>query len=447
MLSCKHLSPTPLPTPCFQTNKPSFRLIVHSSHPSSSANGSTKLNISMESRPESREPKFEFLAKKPYIPPSWAAHLNPLPAHIFSLGQLPTPIHKWDLPNLPKDTEVYLKRDDLSGMQLSGNKVRKLEFLMADAVEQGADCVITVGGIQSNHCRATAVAAKYLNLDCYLILRTSEDLVDEDPGMTGNLLVERMVGAHIDLVLEEEYATVGSVALAISLKEKLLSEGKRPYIIPVGGSNSLGTWGYIEAIREIKDQLQKQNVEVAFDDIVVACGSGGTVAGLSVGASLSDLGAKVHAYCVCDDPEYFYDYAQGLLDGLQAGVCSRDIVDIRNAIGLGYAMNTQEELTFVKEIAQATGVVLDPVYSGKAAYGLMRDMADNPGKWEGRKVLFIHTGGLLGLFDKTEQLLVSLLGNRSESVPEKEETTESSSYQFDLFGIPMFRFEHYKTTL
>lgn len=367
---------------------------------------------------------FDFLAKKPYDPPSWASHLSPIPSHVYSLGHFPTPIHRWSLPNLPKNTEVWLKRDDLSGMQLSGNKVRKLEFLLADAVAKGADCVITIGGIQSNHCRATAVAAKYLNLECYLILRTSKVLVDKDPGLTGNLLVERLVGAHINLVTKEEYAKVGSVELTKILKEKLLSEGRRPYVIPVGGSNSLGTWGYIEAIREIDHQLQ--HGKSGFDDIVVACGSGGTVAGLSIGSWLSNLKAKVHAFCVCDDPEYFYDYVQGLLDGLDAGVSSRDIVDIQNAKGLGYAMSTSEELKFVKEIAETTGAILDPVYSGKAAYQMMKDMAENPAMWEGRKILFIHTGGLLGLYDKVEQM-APLVGNWRqmdihESVPRKEGT-------------------------
>ncbi|PQQ15408.1 putative 1-aminocyclopropane-1-carboxylate deaminase [Prunus yedoensis var. nudiflora] len=241
--------------------------------------------------------------KEGYTPPSWASHINPIPSHIFSLGHLPTPIHKWNLPNLPTDTEVWLKRDDLSGMQLSGNKVRKLEFLMADAVAKGADCIITIGGIQSNHCRATAVAAKYLNLDCYLILRTSKVLVDQDPGLTGNLLVERLVGAHVELISKEEYAKCGSGALTNLLKERLLKEGRRPYVIPVGGSNSLGT-------------------------------------------------------------------------------------------------------------------------CGKAAYGMLKDMAENPKKWEGRKILFIHTGGLLGLFDKVEQM-APLLGNWSqmdvhESVPRSD---------------------------
>ncbi|KAK8294432.1 hypothetical protein V6Z12_D06G256900 [Gossypium hirsutum] len=350
--------------------------------------------------------------KKPYSPPTWASHLKPIPSHVFSLAHLPTPIHKWNLPNLPQNTEVWLKREDLSGMQLSGNKVRKLEFLLAEAVAQGADCIITIGGIQSNHCRATAVAAKYLNLDSYLILFTSKLLVDKDPGLTGNLLVERFMGAHIQLISKEEYAKIGSVALTNVLKEQLLKEGRRPYVIPVGGSNSLGTWGYIEAMREIEEQLQIRSNRVKFDDIVVACGSGGTIAGLSLGSWLGALKAKVHAFCVCYDPDYFYDFVQDLIDGLQAGVNARDIVSIIN------------ELKFVKEVAAATGVVLDPVYSGKAAYGMMKDMAENPKKWEGRKVLFVHTGGLLGLFDKVDQM-APLVGNWqrmdvNESIPRKE---------------------------
>lgn len=367
---------------------------------------------------------FEFLTKKPYTPPSWASHLHPLPSNVFSLAHLPTPIHRWNLPNLPPNTELWIKRDDLSGMQLSGNKVRKLEFLMADAVAQGADSVITIGGIQSNHCRATAVAAKYLNLDCFLILRTSNLLVNQDPGLTGNLLVERLAGAHVHLISKEEYSKIGSVTLTTILKEKLIKEGRRPYVIPVGGSNSLGTWGYVEAVREIEQQIQRGADNIKFDDIVVACGSGGTIAGLSLGSSLSTLKANVHAFSVCDDPDYFHNFAQGLLDGLNAGVNSRDIVHILNAKGLGYAMNTSEELNFVKDVAAATGVILDPVYSGKAAYAMLKDMVENPKKWEGRKVLFIHTGGLLGLYDKVDEL-ASVVGNWqrmdvNESVPRQD---------------------------
>ncbi|KAJ0049628.1 hypothetical protein Pint_16792 [Pistacia integerrima] len=183
-------------------------------------------------------------------------------------------------------------------------------------------------------------------------------LVDQDPGLTGNLLVERLVGAHIELISKEEYGKIS-----------------------------------------------------------VVCG--GTIAGSVVGIMAGNIEGKeqqakslgVHAFAVCDDPDYFYDFTQGLLDGLNAGVNSHDIVNVLN----GYAINTSEELNFVKEIAAATGVVLDPClqlspvnsflgHSGKAAYGMLKDMAENPKKWEGRKILFIHTGGLLGLFDKVDQM-------------------------------------------
>lgn len=309
-------------------------------------------------------------------------------------------------------------------MELSGNKVRKLEFLMAEAVDQHADTVITIGGIQSNHCRATATASNYLNLNSHLILRTSKLLADEDPGLVGNLLVERLVGANVHLISKEEYSSIGSEALTNALKEKLEKEGKKPYVIPVGGSNSLGTWGYIEAAREIEEQLNYRPDDLKFDDIVVACGSGGTIAGISLGSWLGALKAKVHAFSVCDDPDYFYDFVQGLLDGLHAGVNSRDIVNIHNAKGKGYAMNTSEELEFVKKVASSTGVILDPVYSGKAAYGLINEITKDPKCWEGRKILFIHTGGLLGLYDKVDQM-ASLMGNWSrmdvsESVPRKD---------------------------
>ncbi|KAL3820379.1 hypothetical protein ACJIZ3_006284 [Penstemon smallii] len=428
-----HASPIFVNTTKYFSEKltqPQRILRLSSSYSNHAANFSTKSNTHMDSAPITQEPTFEFLTKKPYLPPSWASRLNPVPSHVFSLGNFPTPIHKWNLPNLPKGTEVFIKRDDLAGMQLSGNKVRKLEFLLADAVAQGADCIITVGGLQSNHCRATAVASKYLNLDCYLILNTSKVPVDKDPGLTGNLLVTRLAGAHIDLVSKEDYANVGGVALANILKEKLINEGRRPYVIPLGGSNSLGTWGYIEAIREIKEQAQKGSRAAAFDDIVVACGSGGTIAGLAAGSSLSNLGAKIQAYSISDDPEYFYEYAQGLLNGLEASVISRDIVNIRNAKGLGYGMNTDEELKFISDIAQATGVVLDPVYSGKAAYGMIKDMNQNPEKWQGRKVLFIHTGGLLGLYDKTEQMAPFVRKCRTMDIPHKDEGTGKMFFFF-----------------
>ncbi|WCJ42319.1 D-cysteine desulfhydrase [Euphorbia peplus] len=366
----------------------------------------------MESKEHNKyQTSLDLLTNKPYSPPSWASHLSPVPSHRFSLTHAPTPIHRWKLPNLPKGTEVWLKRDDISAMQLSGNKVRKLEFIMADAVANGADCIITIGAIQSNHCHATAGAAAYLNLDCYLILFTSKVLVDQDPGLTGNLLVERLIGANIQLISEEEFEQTGRVTLTNILKEKLVKEGRKPYVIPSGGSSPIGTWGYIEAIREIEQQVQASNRSLKFDDIVVACGSSGTAAGLGLGSWLGNLKAKVHAFSVSNDLDRARSLVQGLINGLTASVDSHDIINIQNAKGLGYAMSTSDELQFVKEVAISTGVVLDPVYSGKAAYGMMRDMAENPKKWEGRKVLFIHTGGV-ALHDKVDQLS-PLVGNWS----------------------------------
>ncbi|KAF5194081.1 D-cysteine desulfhydrase [Thalictrum thalictroides] len=158
-------------------------------------------------------------------------------------------------------------------------------------------------------------------------------------------------------------ADFSSMALTNLLKERLISQGRKPYVIPVGGSNSLGTWGYIEGIKEIEEQL-RIGANIAFDDIVVACGRGGTLVGLSLGSWLSKMKAKM-------------DCTQALAHAILLIFKTQ-----------GYAMNTTEELEFVKEVAAATSVVLDLVYSGKAAFRMMKDMSDNLAKWEGRIVLW-----------------------------------------------------------
>ncbi|KAK9118014.1 hypothetical protein Scep_016107 [Stephania cephalantha] len=295
------------------------------------------------------------------------------------------------------------QREDLCGVQLTGNKARKLEFIMADVVAQGCDCVITMGGIQSNHCRATAVAAKYLNLECYLILCAPE-LEIKDPGLVGNLMIEKLVGANIEMAAWEDFAKFGAWNLLNTMKQKLAKKGRKPYVIPIGASNTLGTWGYIEASREIEQQVKQGCFETAFDDIVAACGSVGTVVGLSLGSQLSTLKAKVHGFCVGEETNNCYKYAQQLLDGLGAGLSSRDLLHLQDAKGLGYATSTNKELAFIKEVAETTGVILDHVYSGKAAFGLWKDMKKNPSKWEGRKVLFVHTGGIFALYDKAKDM-------------------------------------------
>eukprot|EP00241_Pyramimonas_parkeae_P002086 CAMPEP_0114251124 /NCGR_PEP_ID=MMETSP0058-20121206/15096_1 /TAXON_ID=36894 /ORGANISM="Pyramimonas parkeae, CCMP726" /LENGTH=431 /DNA_ID=CAMNT_0001364891 /DNA_START=225 /DNA_END=1517 /DNA_ORIENTATION=- len=347
----------------------------------------------------------KLFSKEPYSPPSWVQSLGVKPpAQRMVLGQLPTPIHQIQVPELPSGAELWVKRDDLSGMQLSGNKVRKLEFLMADAKEQGCDCVITIGGIQSNHCRATACAARYLGMDSYLILRVGAEEVEKDPGLDGNLLVERMVGAHLEMVTTQEYVALGSETLGQSLKARLEKQGRKPYLIPVGGSNSLGSWGYVDAYAEIEKQMEEGNDMEFVDDIVLACGSGGTAAGLALGCRLSGSSTKVHAYGVCDSPSYFYQFIDKILQGMGCDQSSKDMVRCVQAKGYGYAISHSDELEFMQHIALSTGIVLDPVYSGKALYHLFQEMKANPKAWEGRKVLFVHTGGLLGMYSKASQL-------------------------------------------
>ena len=310
---------------------------------------------------------------------------------------------------LPTDgPQIFIKRDDLTGMELSGNKIRKLEFILAAAKAAGHDSVITLGGAQSNHARATAVAASLCGLQTHLILRTSRALVDRDPGLVGNLLVERLIGAHIHLVTKEEYSGQGQAALGAALLTQLQAEGLNPVLIPVGGSSALGTWGYISAMAELKQQMQLDTT-IQFTDIVMACGSGGTTAGIALGNHLSGLRVRVTGYMVCDDEEYFENYLNGLFQELGAtteriGASAADLVRFVQAKGAGYALSRPEELQTLQRVAEATAIVLDPVYTGKAMHALLQEIYNDPEAWRGRKVLFVHTGGLLGLYDAVPQL-------------------------------------------
>ena len=402
-----------------------------------------------------------------YSPPAFATKLPHPPTKRFALGILPTPIHLWK--GLPEEiispsaaaVELYIKRDDLSGVELSGNKVRKLEFLVADALEKGADALVSIGGIQSNHARAVAAAARAAGLECHLILRTRKSLKEQDPGFAGNLLLERLLGAHIYLVSKEEYGAAGNngLPLLVELGERLKNkkEGgsrliKNPYLIPLGGSNALGAWGYLDASREILEQApaalrrgneeKKKSGEEAgtttttttttrtpptssnndddqFDVVALATGSAGTAAGLALGLHLAGSRTQVLAFCVCDDPGYFYDEIQKHVDELCGGgeggggenpalaplpPRARDIITVVQAKGSGYAISRPEELRFLRSVASSSGILLDPVYTGKAAKAFFEQIAASPNDWRGKKVLFLHTGGIFGLYGAAEEM-------------------------------------------
>lgn len=334
-----------------------------------------------------------------YAPPSWAHALANPPAVRVRLARLPTPIEPWRPPDVPEGLSLRIKRDDLTGVGLTGNKVRKLEFLLADAQANGCDTVITCGGIQSNHARATALAACRTGMRSVLFLRTREPA--NDPGLVGNLLIDRLAGASIRWITPEQYADRSR--LMQEEAETLTAAGRRPYVIPEGGSNALGSWGYVECVREVLDQVGDLTEPVT--DLVVALGSGGTTAGLAAGLRLGKAGIRMHAVNVCDDAEYFYRQLDGIGAAWGLGGSFRDDVDIIDGhVGRGYALSTPGELARLRDVARTTGILLDPVYTGKAWAGLAMEWKRNRDRFQGNGVLFIHTGGIFGLYAEADAL-------------------------------------------
>lgn len=303
--------------------------------------------------------------------------------------------------------ELYIKRDDLSGVALSGNKIRKLEFVLADALAQKADTVITCGGAQSNHCRATAIAAAMLGLNCRLLLRTPDP--SNPPPLEGNILLDRMAGAEIVWITPDEYKQRDE--LMAREAESLQTSGRKAYPIPEGASNALGALGYIRAteelVNDITNTLGGGNRPCT---IINAAGSGGTSAGLILGAKIFDLNARIAGVNVCNDRAYFVraigDICERAIADYYLDVDfnrQRDVEIIDGYVGLGYALSQTEELELISEVARTEGIFLDPVYTGKAFFGMIEELKRDP-KCFGERIIFLHTGGLFGLFPKADQL-------------------------------------------
>jgi 1-aminocyclopropane-1-carboxylate deaminase/D-cysteine desulfhydrase-like pyridoxal-dependent ACC family enzyme len=236
--------------------------------------------------------------------------------------------------------------------------------------------------------------------------------------------MDRMVGSKLYTCTPGEYGRIGSNELVRRVCACIESEGasnSKPYAIPVGGSNGLGSWGYINGVHELLEQWESNDIG-SLDHIVFACGSGGTAAGIALGIASAFGNADpaetptVHAMGVCDDPEYFYDYVAeiaGEMGFTHSSMDAREFIRqhlvVHQAKGLGYASSTPEELNFVSKFAVDTGIVLDPIYSGKALYHFLSEVvADNPDEYQDKRVLFWHTGGALGLYDKGGALVDSL---------------------------------------
>ncbi len=300
------------------------------------------------------------------------------------LGIFPTPVHKLENISNLLNRNIYIKRDDLTGLGLGGNKIRKLEFLLADAREKGAEVVFTTGGAQSNHAMLTAAAAGKLGMKAILVLKKR--------GVTecqGNLLLERLMGTDVRFVDTDNYADI------YAEMDRIGKEMDRPYYkIPCGGSNALGALGYVDCAREIAGQ------GLHFDYIVCAEGSGGTMAGLALGAKLFLPGTKVCGMMVDRDP--FDQITPALMReaadllGITPEITQQDYL-LRDMCGPGYAIASVEGNTAVSLMAEQEGIFLDPVYTGKAFAGLM-EIAREGIFGEQDNVLFLHSGGAGGLF-------------------------------------------------
>ena len=313
------------------------------------------------------------------------------------IANLPTPLERLERLSAQLGVELWVKRDDLTGAELSGNKVRKLEFLFADARAQGADHVITCGGAQSNHCRATALAAARLGFRSTLLLRVPDP--SQPPPIEANILLDKLCGAEIRWVSREDYARRAELFPIVA--EELRKAGRKPYVIPEGGSNPIGAWGYIRAMEELRSQLPPGPVT-----IVYAAGSGGTGAGIILGIRLAGMrDARAVGVNVCDDRDYFVREIGQIIEGaikkwhLEVAVPRKDIEILDGYVGRGYAISRPEELSLIRDVARTEGLVLDPVYTGKAFFGMREHV-----KSLGPRIVFMHTGGIYGLFPKAAEL-------------------------------------------
>lgn len=287
---------------------------------------------------------------------------------------------------------LYVKRDDLTESIGSGNKIRKLEYLLHDAVRKNADTLVSCGGIQSNHCRAVAWAAAKTGLSCTLALRG-----EKPEEIEGNLLLDRILGAETRFFTVQDFKNIAGVEKTVI--GALIRDGRRPYWIPMGGSNATGTLGYVQMIREVA------SYPVSFDHLYTALGSGGTFAGVWLGCRHAKIQPAIHGIAVCDDTAYFVDEIGriqrefGEWYGLKVDVSGIDQAIDDRFVGVGYALNTPEELKQLVRFAALEGLVLDPVYTLKAFLGMVNHIRS--GKIvKGQSVLFIHTGGHSGLFPK-----------------------------------------------
>lgn len=314
-------------------------------------------------------------------------------------AHLPTPLEKMErLSKHLGGPELWIKRDDQTGLATGGNKTRKLEFLIADAMTQGSDHLVTTGAPQSNHCRQTAAAAARMGMGCSLVLRG-----ESPPDVEGNLLLDRLLGAHVYWSGADDCGEMMNEVAA-----EVRAMGRKPYTIPLGGSNVMGATGYVKAMEELTSQLRENGPNIDF--VVFASSSGGTQAGLVLGAKVYDFRGQILGISVDHPADQLKTLASALATAtathLGLGTLSvADRVDVNDDyLGEGYAQVGDMEREAIQLVAQMEGILLDPVYTGRAMGGLI-DLIRWGAFTRGQTVLFWHTGGTAALGAFAEKLL------------------------------------------
>jgi L-cysteate sulfo-lyase len=324
-------------------------------------------------------------------------HLSRFPRLHFA--HLPTPLEPMErISKALGGPNLWIKRDDCTGLSSGGNKTRKLEFLMADAIANGADTIITQGATQSNHARQTCAAAAKLDLECHILLEDRTGYDDAAYTHNGNVLLDELHGATISIRPADSDMNAEMEQLAQILRD----DGKKTYIVPGGGSNEIGALGYVNAAFELTHQANERSLQI--DHLVHATGSAGTQAGLVVGMEAMNSGIPVYGIGVRapkqKQEDNVYGLAQRTLDymGLNPDLVARDkVVANSDYVGDGYGLPTESMVEAVKMLASYEGILLDPVYSGKGFAGLI-DLIRKGHFKQGENVVFLHTGGSVSLF-------------------------------------------------
>jgi D-cysteine desulfhydrase len=326
-----------------------------------------------------------------------AASSPPIPR--IELAYAPTPLLKLERLSAELEVELWVKRDDLTGLLETGNKIRKLEFLIGEALAQRADTLITCGTLQSNCCRTVSAVAARLGLKAMLALKGAAP-----PEYDGNLLLDRLLGAEVRYCTDAEWEKVDQVMQEMAGRARVA--GRTPYVIPESGATVVGALGYVTCGQEIAAQIRHGAPE--FDTIVITAFSGGSQAGLLMGKQLTGMRARIVSIPIAWPADEVRQYVRDVITRAARKYAlpvtpPAEVELLDGCQGVGRAAVRREELETVVHVARAEGLVLDPVYTAKAFGGLLAAIRAEPSRF-GRRVCFIHTGGIFSVFPYRDEL-------------------------------------------